>query len=158
MKNLLKFKKAYERKSGLNNPLINQIITKVGFDKTLVPTYSKQVKLDSLYWNNELVKKFIDNLYELSINLIKTTDTEENVKDLQSLKRELKNTNTVLAETKNKYFKNELLAMKETDATELELLDTYIKADKEQIKKQKQKQKEMLLNIEYQYKKENGYI
>ena len=144
MKNLLKFKKAYCRKSGLNNPLIDRIITQVGFDRTLIPTYSKQVKLDDLYWNNECVKKFIDNLYELSINLIKTTDIEENIKDLQSLKRELKNTNTILAETKSKYFKNELLAMKETDATELDLLDTYLKADKEQIRKQKQKQKEKL--------------
>lgn len=158
MKNLLKFKKAYDRKSGLNNPLIDRIITEVGFDKALVPVYSKQVKLDDLYWNNEIVKKFVDNLYELSMNLIKTKDTEENMQDLKSLKRELKNTNTILVETKNKYFKNERLAMKSTDATELQLLDTYIKVDREQIRKQKKKQKEMLLNIEYQYKKENGYI
>ncbi len=142
----------------MNNPLIDRIIEKVGFDKNLVPAYSKQVKLDVLYFNNEPVKRFIDDLYELAMNLIRTRDIEENIEDLQSLKTELKNNNKILVETKNKYFKNEALAMGATDAAELAVLDVYLKADKGEIKKLKEMQREMLLHIEYQYKKENGYL
>lgn len=158
MKNLLRFKKAVERKSGLNNPLIEKIIAEVNFDKTLTPPYSKMVKSDDLYQNNENFKNFIDNLYKLTLKKVSVKDIKENIKDLQSLKKDLITANMVLVKTQDKFFKNERKALTATDSSELKTLDVFLKADKEQLKKEKEKEKELLLMIEHQYKKENGYF
>lgn len=155
MKNLLKFKRSYDRKSGLNNPLINRVVEIVGFDKALIPPYSKMVKVDHLYYNNKIVQKFIDDLYELAVNVIKANDAEQGVKDLSNLKKDLIASNTLLMKSRDKFFKNERLAMNARDNAELDLLDSYLKVDKDELKKAKEKQKEVLAQIECQYRKEN---
>jgi hypothetical protein len=157
MKNLLKFKKAVER-SGLNNPLIEKIVTQVGFDKTLIPAYSKQVKADDLYQNNEGFRTFIDSLYEVVVRKVSVKDTEGIIKDLQGLKKDLVSANKALTESRNKFFRNERKALCATDSTDLKILDVYLKVDKETLKNQKQEEREILLKIEHEYRRENGLL